>query len=165
FLLLLACSRSFAQEATFFENFDSTPKGELPEGWTWHQEGGNNPGSRWIVSTYGFFGSHVAWSNWNDEALEGDVDEDRLITPQITPATGDHLIFDAGQEFVWDDHGMRYHILISTTTADPADFTDTLATYTESELPGYLYSETLKLDLAGYENTPIHIAFVHENSS
>lgn len=165
-VLTLGTARfTFGQEATFFENFDETELGSLPEGWTWYQTGGIDPSRRWITSRYGFFGSNVAWSNWGDGALEGEVDEDWLITPQITPAEGDHLIFDGAQEFVWDDFGSEMHILISTTSAEPESFTHTLATFTETEFPGYLYSETIKLSLSEFENTPIYIAFVHKNPS
>lgn len=152
----------FPQEATFFEGFDNTEIGKLPDGWTWYQNGGQDPLAHWGVSTYGWFGPKVAFSGL-EGALEGKVDEDWLITPQITPQTGDFLIFDAAQTYTGIDYGTSYHILISTSTNDPSAFTDTLATFNETEFPVYL--ETTWYDLAAYANTPIYIAFVHETSS
>lgn len=165
-MMLLLNASAFAQDATFFENFDNTETGALPEGWTYYQRGGTNPDSRWIVSTYGFFGPRVAWSNWSDAAdTEGGFDEDWLISPQITPKAGDFLIFDFAQEFVHDDFGSELHMLVSTTTNSPAAFTTTLATYTEADLPGYLHDAKISIDLSAYANKPIYIAFAHKNPS
>ncbi|MDJ1486035.1 choice-of-anchor J domain-containing protein [Cytophagaceae bacterium YF14B1] len=162
-IVSLFCSTAQAQNVTFYENFDNTKIGELPTGWTYYQSGGSNPDSHWMVSTKDMFGSKLAWSNWGDDALAGDIDEDWLITPKITPKNGDFLIFDASQVFVDTVFGSKYHVLLSTKSNAPGDFTDTLASYTEEEFPGY--EETLFLDLKGYYNKPIYIAFVHENSS
>lgn len=165
-MMLLLNAPAFAQDATFFENFDNTEIGALPEGWTYYQRGGTNPGSRWIVSRYGFFGPQVAWSNWTDAAdHEGGFDEDWLITPKITPKAGDYLIFDFAQEFVNDDFGSELHMLVSTTTNSAAAFTTTLATYTETELPSYLHDSKISIDLSAYANKPIYIAFAHKNPS
>jgi|GEM_PF-2005473 len=159
--LVVSADRAAGQAPTLYESFDSTPAGEVPEGWNWYSLGGAF-GNNWVRATYGFFGPKVMTSGV-EYALPGQVDEDWLVTPQITPAAGDHLIFDAGQEFVWDDWGSTFHILISTASANRADFTATLATWTEPEFPGYLYEERLMLDLSAYEGIPIHIAFVHKN--
>jgi hypothetical protein len=164
FLLWIPISSLQAQEATFFENFDDTELYEIPEGWTIYQKGGTDPTAHWQVSTYGMWGPKVAYSSY-EGAKEGEIDEDWLITPQITPAAGDFLIFDAAQQFVWFDYGTKYHVLISTKTNKPADFTDTLQSWTESEFPEYLYDTKIQLDLAAYVGKPIYIAFVHENSS
>jgi hypothetical protein len=150
-----------AQESTFYESFDNTATGEVPEGWKWYSLGGGF-GNNWVRSTYGFFGPKVMTSG-AEYAIPGEIDEDWLVTPQITPGAGDHLIFDAGQEYVWDDYGSTFHILISTTTSNRADFTETLASWTEPEFPGYLYDDRLFLDLSAYEGVPIYIAFVHNN--
>lgn len=166
---LLCCQAIFlcasltvdAQNVTFFETFDSTPFGEVPEGWTWYSLGGGG-GANWVRSTYGFFGPPVMTSGV-EHAMPGEVDEDWLVTPQITPAAGDHLIFDAGQEYVWDDYGSTYLVLISEATSNRADFADTLALWTEPEFPGYLFEQRLILDLSAYEGIPIYIAFLHNN--
>jgi hypothetical protein len=96
-------------------------------------------------------------------AFPGQIDEDWLVTPQITPAANDYLIIDSGQEFVWDDLGSTFEIRISTNTANRTDFTNTLASYSETEFPRYLYDERLFLDLSAYAGQSIYIAFVHKN--
>jgi hypothetical protein len=151
----------FGQTPTLYESFDDTPSGEIPDGWRTYSLNGSG-GSNWVRSTYGFFGPKVMTSGV-EYALPGTIDEDWLVTPQITPLSLDHLIFDAGQEYVWDDHGSEFLVLISTSSDNRADFTDTLAIWTEPEFPGYLYEERIILDLAAYEGTPIYIAFVHNN--
>ena len=78
---------------TFFEDFESTPVGELPEGWTYYEEGGTLPDAHWFV--FNDFGRKIAYSG--AEPGNGEPDEDWLITPQITPAPGDILFFDATQ--------------------------------------------------------------------
>jgi hypothetical protein len=150
-----------AQESTFYESFDATPMGEVPEGWKWYSLGGGS-GNNWVRSTYGFFGPKIMTSGV-EYAIPGEIDEDWLVTPQITPRAGDHLIFDAGQEYVWDDYGSTYHILISTASSNRADFTETLVSWTEPEFPGYLYEDRLFVDLSAYEGIPIYIAFIHKN--
>ncbi|UII23170.1 T9SS-dependent choice-of-anchor J family protein [Fulvivirga ligni] len=160
--LFLTPEKIYAQEPTFFEGFDNTEMGDLPEGWSFYQKGGQIPTAHWGVSTYGFFGPKVAFSGI-EGALEGMIDEDWLITPEITPLDGDFLIFDAAQTYTGIDYGTKYHVLISTATANAADFTDTLATFDETTFPKYF--ETRSFDLAAYINQPIHIAFVHETAS
>jgi hypothetical protein len=159
--LLHSSLNADAQESTFYESFDNTPMGEIPEGWKWYSLNGGS-GNNWVRSTYGFFGPKVMTSG-AEYAIPGEIEEDWLVTPQIIPGAGDHLIFDAGQEYVWDDYGSTFHILISTATSNRADFTETLAVWTEPEFPGYLYYDRLSVDLSAYEGVPIYIAFVHKN--
>ncbi|RAW00524.1 T9SS-dependent choice-of-anchor J family protein [Pseudochryseolinea flava] len=159
--ILLISSSTSAQTFTFSETFDDTPTGEVPENWKWYSLGGTH-GNNWVRSTYGFFGPKVM-SSGAEYAFPGQVDEDWLVTPQITPVNGDYLIFDSGQEFVWDDWGSTFEILISTKSASRSDFTNVLASYTETEFPGYLYEERITLDLSAYVGKPIYIAFVHKN--
>src|SRR5688572_12292690 len=102
----------FAQERTFYESFDATPQGEVPDGWITYTLGGAF-GVNWERTTYGFFGPNLM-SSGIEYALPGEIDEDWLVTPQITPAANDYLIFDAGQEFTWDDLGSTFEIRIST---------------------------------------------------
>jgi len=162
-VMALGCGllQAQAQDPTFYETFDSTPMGEVPEGWRTYSLNGDR-GNNWLRSVYGFFGPKVMTSGV-EYALPGKIDEDWLVTPQITPQENDFLIFDSGQEFVWDDWGSTFEIWISTKTDNRADFTELLKGYTEPEFPGYLYSERLLLDLSAYQDTPIYIAFVHKN--
>ncbi|HEY5745121.1 MAG TPA: choice-of-anchor J domain-containing protein [Chryseolinea sp.] len=162
-VMTLLCSllQAQAQDPTFYETFDGTPRGEVPEGWRTYSLNGAQ-GTTWERSVYGFFGPKVMTSGL-EYALPGKIDEDWLVTPQITPQENDFLIFDSGQEFVFDDWGSTFEIWISTKTDNRADFTELLKSYTEPEFPGYLYSERLLLDLSAYKDTPIYIAFVHKN--
>jgi hypothetical protein len=159
--LVVASMRVVAQESNFYESFDSTPMGEVPEGWKWYSLGGG-AGHNWVRSSYGLFGALLMTSG-AEYAIPGEIDEDWLVTPQITPGAGDHLIFDAGQEYVWNDYGSTYHVLISTGTTNRNDFTDVLAEWTETEFPGYPYEDRIFLDLSAYEGVPIYIAFIHKN--
>lgn len=148
------------QNATFYESFDDTPLGEVPEGWKWYSLGGGS-GNNWIRSTYGFFGPKVMTSGV-EYALPGQIDEDWLVTPQITPAYNDYLIFDSGQELL-EDLGSTFEVRISTASSNRSDFTETLAIWNETEFPRYIYKDRLFLDLSAYQGIPIYIAFVHKN--
>src|SRR5262245_12697441 len=79
--LMLGPMYANAQDPTFYESFDSTPAGEVPEGWTWYSLGGSQ-GNNWVRATYGFFGPKVMTSGV-EYALPGQIDEDWLVTPQI----------------------------------------------------------------------------------
>jgi hypothetical protein len=160
-VVTLASSISFAQDRTFYESFDDTPEGEVPAGWITYTLGGAQ-GNNWVRGRYGFFGPKLMTSGV-EYALPGQIDEDWLVTPQITPAANDYLIFDAGQEFTWDDLGSTFEIRISTETSSRADFSMVLASWTETEFPGYVYEEQLFVDLSSYEGQAIYIAFVHKN--
>lgn len=156
-LIVAAVLPARAQEATFFEDFENVPKGEMPEGWTFYQHGGTDPTSRWKAIQYFGFGTRFLSSL--SEFGTGEKDEDWAITPPIPIADGDHLIFDGSQD-TWTSFGDMYYVFISTTTADAPDaFKDTLATYTEDEFPKNW--QTLKLDLSAYAGQTIYIAFVH----
>lgn len=156
-VLISAALPVSAQQATFFEDFEGVPKGEMPEGWTFYQHGGTSPNAHWQAIQYFGFGTRFLSSL--SEFGTGDKDEDWAITPAIPVADGDHLIFDGSQD-TWTSFGDMYYVLISTTTADaPAAFEDTLASYTEEEFPRNW--QTLKLDLSAYAGQTVHIAFVH----
>ena len=63
-----------AQDPTFYETFDSTPTGEVPEGWRTYSLNGDR-GNNWVRSVYGFFGPKVMTSGV-EYALPGKIDED-----------------------------------------------------------------------------------------
>jgi hypothetical protein len=159
-LCTLAASYSFAQERTFYESFDDTPEGEVPTGWITYSLGGGG-GSSWFRDRYGFFGPRLM-SSGVEYALPGQIDEDWLVTPQITPGENEYLIFDSGQEFVWDDWGSTFTIMVSTTNTNRTSFT-TLESWTEPEFLTYPYQEQLFVDLSAYAGQPIYLAFVHKN--
>jgi hypothetical protein len=146
-----------AQQPTMFEDFENVELGELPEGWTWYQQGGTDPTSHWAANQYPGFDTRYLTSSL--ELGNGERDADWLITPQIPIVNGDYLIFD-GRQDTWNSFGDEYQILISTTTPQaPAAFTNTLASYTEDDFPKNW--QTLKHDLSAYAGQSIYIAFVH----
>jgi hypothetical protein len=159
FFTFLAGS-TLAQERTFYESFDDTPEGDVPTGWITYSLGGGG-GSNWLRGRYGFFGPRLMTSGV-EYALPGQVDEDWLVTPQISPGENEYLIFDAGQEYVWDDYGSTYEVLVSTTNTNRTSFT-LLKQWTEPEFLTYPYQEQLFVDLSAYAGQPIYLAFVHKN--
>jgi hypothetical protein len=157
FFLVQVTQVARAQQATLFEDFENVELGELPEGWSWYQQGGTDPTAHWVANQYPGFDTR--YLTGGVELGDGEYDADWLITPQIPIVDGDYLIFD-GRQDSWDSFGDRYQILISTTTPQaPAAFTNTLATYTEDDFPKNW--QTLKLDLSAYAGQSIYIAFVH----
>lgn len=149
-----------AQQFTFFESFDETDPGTLPEGWSaWQNGGGGNaPSPIWTVLRDSPWGVEQYVMSMEEAGRDGLIDEDWMITPQLTPQAGDFLIFSTRRG--WEDTGDSYKILISTSTDEAPDaFTETFASYTEVEMPNLMTNFTL--DLSAYVNIPIHIAFVH----
>ena len=144
--------------ATFFEDFESTPVGALPPGWTYYQEGGSLPEAHWFVLSD--FGRRIAYSG--AEPGDGTPDADWLLAPPVTPQPGDHLVFDSSQGFS-EDRGDRFYVLASTTTGAPTAYVDTLAAFTETSLPNYY--DPVVLDLAAYAGAPVRLAFVHVSTA
>jgi gliding motility-associated-like protein len=86
--------------------------------------------------------------------------QDWLITPQVlVPANGQLRFFarstSAGIQ------GSSYRVLLSTTTQDIADFTTTLATFTELDIANGAMQQLFVL-LDAYAGQNVYIAFVHE---
>jgi len=159
FLSLFAEDLS-AQQFTFFEGFDETDAGTLPEGWSaWQNGGGGNaPSPMWRVERDSQWGVEQYALSLEEAGREGLIDEDWMITPNITPKEGDFLIFSTRRGY--DDTGDNYQILISKSSNEaPAAFTEILASYTSEEMPTLTTNFTL--DLSEYADVPIHIAFVH----
>lgn len=158
--IIFSAAQVPAQQFTFFESFDETDPGTLPEGWSaWQNGGGGNaPSPVWTVLRDSPWGVEQYVMSMEEAGRDGLIDEDWMITPQITPKENDFLIFSTRRG--WEDTGDSYKILISTSTDDAPDaFTEVLAAYTEAEMPNLMTS--FSLDLSAYVNIPIHIAFVH----
>lgn len=164
-LTFLVCSSMCiqAQQVTFFESFDNTEPGTVPDGWKIWQSGGGSPSAAtWTVFKNDFFGSEKFIMSIEEPGREGMRDEDWLITPQITPVAGDMLMFNNRRGY--DEKGDEFHVLISTTTDEvPAAFTHTLVAYTEESMPELMdpINGKRRLDLSAYAGIPIYIAFVH----
>lgn len=161
--LITALSAS-AQHNTFFEGFDNAEPGELPHGWTtWQNGGGGSPFVFWQTEKYHPLGVEKYVISNPENGRNGMVDEDWLITPSITPKAGDFLMFNTRRSFV--DVGDQFNIVVSTTGNNaPDDFTDTVALFTEADIPiNYdpVFNGKIKVDLSAFVDIPIHIAFVH----
>ncbi len=151
-----------AQQATFYEGFESADEGELPEGWTAYQNGGGgNALQYWAAWKFEGNGVEKYALSGEENGREDMIDEDWLISPQITPQESDHLIFLTRISFF--PTGDMFYILASTTTGEPEAFTDTVAVYDESQLPTEFdgLGSKIRVDLSAYADMPIHLAFVH----
>ena len=84
--------------------------------------------------------------------------ENYLITPQLTVTAGMMLSYwVAAQDPDWTAE--KYKVVVSTTGADAADFTEILVTETLTPADSEWGNRTL--DLAAYVGQDIHVAFVH----
>jgi hypothetical protein len=161
--LILSTADVSAQQITFFESFDEIDPLTLPEGWTAWQNGGGGgaPSPVWWAMRDGPWGVEQYAMSLEEPGRDGLIDEDWMITPQITPQEGDFLIFSSRRG--WDETGDSYKILISTSSNQaPNAFTEVLASYTEAEFPSLMTKMTI--DLSAYAGMPIHIAFVHSSN-
>ena len=157
---------SYGQQRTFYEGFETTEEGELPEGWsTWENGGGQGQEVYWEVFSYNLCGQEKFVMSRAEQGREGMTDEDWLITPKITPAPGDQLMFNTRRSFF--ETGDLFYVLVSSTTGQaPGAFTDTLAAFTESDLPApFNPYHKIRLDLSDYVNTAVHFAFVHVSNA
>jgi gliding motility-associated-like protein len=88
------------------------------------------------------------------------VAQDWLITPQVlVPANGQLRFF--AMSISAGIQGSSYKILLSTTTQDIAEFTTTLATFTELDIANGAMQQLFIL-LDAYAGQNVYIAFVHE---
>jgi hypothetical protein len=162
-LFLVAVTHITYAQQTFFEDFNNRDyAGSLPPGWTVWQNGGGvgDPSPSWSVLREGLQVNQYVMDQ-EEFTKEGMVDEDWLMTPKITPAAGDYLMFNARRSFF--ETGDTYQIRISRTDARaPMAFTETLKVFTEDEMPRSFGDQyKLRIDLSAYEGIPVHIAFVH----
>jgi hypothetical protein len=166
-LFLVAATHTTYGQQTFFEDFNNRDyDGGLPPGWTVWQNGGGvgDPSPAWVVRREGLQVNQYIISG-EELTKEGMVDEDWLMTPKITPAAGDYLMFNARRSYF--ETGDMYYILISRTNASaPTAFTETLKVFTEDEMPRSAGDEyKLRIDLSAYAGVPVHFAFVHVSNS
>lgn len=150
-------------QQTFFEDFNNRDYAyAIPPGWTVWQNGGGvgDPSPSWYVDRPGL-GINQYILSPQEATKEGMVDEDWLMSPQITPVAGDYLMFNARRSYF--ETGDMFYVRISRTDARaPESFTEILKAYTETEMPPSVGDEyKLRIDLSAYVGVPIHVAFVH----
>ena len=155
----------------FMSLFSFFAFGQLSEGF----ENPAFPPPGWVVTDNGI-GTVQSWgrntilpNTWtigtasamsNREGSVPGLAQDWLITPQVTvPANGQLRFF--ARSFSPGEQGSVYKVLISTASQNIADFTTTLATYTELEINESGFQQFFVL-LDAYVGQNVHIAFVHE---
>jgi hypothetical protein len=161
-ILLWTAHVTHAQQ-TFFEDFNNRDDaGSLPEGWTVWQNGGGggDPSPSWSIFREVWAVNQYVMSI-EEPGRDGMKDEDWMIMPKITPVAGDYLMFNARRDYM--QKGDMFYLLVSKTSAQaPAAFKDTLAVFTEDEMPQNIGNvNKLRVSLSKYVNVPIYIAFVH----
>ena len=139
-----------ANGQTLNEGFESTTF--PPTEWsTIHVSGSSN----WARSTsYHNSGSACAYMTYDYSGHEN-----YLVTPKLTPASGESFAFYIKQtNSSWT--GTTITVEVSTTTATAAAFTSTLATYTSGSGGNLSTSfESKSINLSGYVGQNIYIAF------
>lgn len=131
----------------FYEGFESTAF--PPEGWTAINVRGSKQWKRATDRVIGIGSACVEYVSGGHENW--------LITPMLQPATGQSLSFYVnGQNY----ENTKLKVRVSTTSADTASFTTTLATYETgtSDIPSNSYTKKT-LNLSQFVGQHIYIAF------
>ena len=133
--------------------------GQIPADWTIIDNDGDT--YEWGLSNYG--GSHgdycISSASWyNNVVLYPD---NWLISPMTAISSGDMIKWQVyAQDQSWV--GEKYQVMISTTTADVASFTDQVFVETLTASTGYMARE---VDLSAYAGQNVYIAFNHYDCS
>ncbi len=152
--LLLSTQAAQSQTVLFEENFNDG----IPATWSIHDVDGLTPDSDVSEFTEGWIGktvgSDTAATSTSFYEPSGQSD-DYLVTPELTIGNFSKIVWSARS--VDASHPDGYQVLISTTNSSPESFTDTLLTI-GAESP-FLTTRSIELDLEGYNNQDIYIAF------
>lgn len=150
-------------EVIISENFDDLTPGTLPEGWIMVDVDNANCSdanwpfdqSEWTTLGAPFpahSGTNQVANVYNDAAVPNN---DWLILPQQTLSGEITLTFWAASQQA--PYLETFSVKVSTTGADPEDFTDNLQTFTSIPTT---WTEHV-IDLSDYAGMPIYIAFHH----
>lgn len=152
--LLVVSSASQAQTVLLEENFTSG----IPATWTLFNEDGLIPDAdvaefttAWIGK---ILGSDTAAASTSYYDTTGQAN-DYLITPKVSIGNFSRVVWSARS--VDASYPDGYQVLISTTDSLPGSFTDTLMTVIAET--GYLNTRSVELDVEGYANQDVFIAF------
>lgn len=156
-MAVLCCCAGSIQAGQINEGFEDT--GFPPADWSIIHVSGSNYGSvvQWARNTsYKKTGSACAYVNYASSGHEN-----YLVTPQLQPAAGEKLSFYVSAQSYAKT---TFTVEVSTASADKADFTNVLATYTtgSSGTLGTTSPSTFvqkEIDLADYVGQNIYIAF------
>lgn len=151
---------SQAQTVLFEEDFTDG----IPAEWTIHNEDGLTPDSEVADFTDGWIG-HIAGTDTAAASTSfydpTGAANDYLITPLLSIGNFSKIVWSARS--VDASYPDGYQVLISTTDTDPASFTDTLMTVTEES--AYFSTRSVELDLEGYANQDVYIAFQNNTNN
>lgn len=155
FFLLLFSSLT-ALNAQFYEDFE----GDVfpPDGWIAFNNG-VGPNYDWQKSDEAFTGSGAAFVRW--ENVDEGIAEDWLVTPNLTPTEGAHVLSFYQKDSYARDYFSVYTLRVSTASQDiPEDF-EIINSQHESDMA--LYYTYHEVDLSDYIGENIYLAFVMEN--
>jgi len=150
-------------EVIISENFDSYTPGQLPPGWIMVDVDNANCSdanwpfdqSEWTVLGAPFTahsGVQTVANVYNDGAVPNN---DWLILPQQNLTGEITLTFWAASQ--QQEYLETFAVKVSTTGSDPANFTTTLATYTNHTIT---WTEHV-IDLSAYAGAPFYVGFHH----
>lgn len=150
-------------EVIISENFDDLTPGTLPAGWIMVDVDGGTCSdanwpfdmSQWTVLGAPFqahSGTNTVANVYNDQALPNN---DWLILPQQTLGGEITLTFWAASQ--QQEYLETFAVKVSTTGAEPANFTTTLATFTNHSITWTEHT----FDLSAYAGTPFYVGFHH----
>ena len=137
---------------SFSEDFSAG--NTLPICWSVNNENKTGSGSGWTIS------SNMVYSGYYGDTY--------LIMPPMQLSVAAQLVFDNYFNYASDYNGTtaKSSIVISTTGTSAADFTNTLYTFTKSELPSSSSIALPKeISLAAYTGHTVYIAFKYEGNN
>lgn len=156
FLSFAASSQDIILQETFSDG--------LPATWTVVNEDGLTPAevvseftAAWIPYIYG---TDTCMASTSYYEMEGGA-KDFLITPKIS--LGNYSKINWTARSVDASYPDGYIVLISTTDSLAASFTDTLMTVSSES--NYFVTRGIELDLVGYANQDVYIAFKNNTES
>ena len=153
-LIIVAATTSQAQEVIVQEDFTDG----LPAQWTVYDGDSNIPASEveeftsaWIPYNMDGEAAMASTSFYTPSGFSADY----LISNRIGIGSYSRLLWSA--KSVDASYPETYFVLLSTTDSLPASFTDTIATVAEEN--ALWNTRSVQLDLEGYSNQDIYIAF------
>lgn len=128
---------------------------------------GNTLPACWAVNNENKTGGN-GWTITSNMSYSGYYGDTYLILPPMQLSVVSQLVFDNYFNYVTDYNGTtaKSSIVISTTGTAAADFTNTLYTFTKSELPSTSSTVLPKeISLVAYTGQTVYIAFKYEGKN
>jgi len=160
FIFLL--SLAFTAKAQISEGFEG---GTFPpEGWAAFPGTSGGSDAEWDTQE-DLYGGHYGYAHTGEYSAISSFDwegetEGWIVTPQFTPTEESHTLFFHQRQLSHDDYGSTYTVRVSTESQTThADFT-IVDTQTEEDVDADMFMPHT-VDLSAYIDTPIYVAFVH----